>query len=162
MKDEGGRMKARLSAFCFHFLLHPSAFILSFECSRHAVNLEDERDVGDFAALALADEVEEDGGGGAVAVPDVALRHALAERVACGLGCRGRVEDLHFVLGGEVFRVHPFTLAPYGKLTCAPSAEGRARRGRVRGGVARRASGGFRVRLLLLLTASSLVLLRQR
>jgi hypothetical protein len=30
MKDEGGRMKARLSSFCFHFILHPSAFIPVF------------------------------------------------------------------------------------------------------------------------------------
>src|SRR5205085_11026108 len=43
-----------------------------------------------------------------VAVPDVAWRHALAQMEARGLRRRGRVEELHFVFGGEVFRVHPF------------------------------------------------------
>src|ERR1043165_3268490 len=143
MKDEGGRMKARLSGFCFHFILHPSAFILSFECSRYAVNLEDERDVGDFAALALADEVEKYGGGGAVAVPDVARRHALAERVAGGLGGCGRVEDLHFVLGGEVFRVHPFTLAP--SATAYLCSFGRGSRPSRKSSRRRRSSGVWRI-----------------
>src|SRR5947207_14285619 len=30
MKWEGRRMKARLSVFCFVFILHPSAFVLAF------------------------------------------------------------------------------------------------------------------------------------
>jgi len=30
MKDEDGRIKARSPGFCFHFILHPSAFILAF------------------------------------------------------------------------------------------------------------------------------------
>src|SRR5436305_1212072 len=94
---------------------HPSSFI-PFKCSRHAVNLKHERDVGDLAALLLTQQVEEYGGGGAVAVPDVARRHALAQMEARGLGRRRAVEDLHFVFGGEVFRVHLFTRAPCDRL----------------------------------------------
>src|ERR1044072_4249906 len=81
------------------FLIHHSSFRIHhflFECSRDGARFEHERDFGDFAALTLADEVEEYGRGRAVAVPDVARAHALAERVASGLGGRGAVEDLHF------------------------------------------------------------------
>src|ERR1700749_2540318 len=99
-------MKVMLSGFRLSFILPPSSFILSLECSRHGARFEDERDFGDFAALTLADEVEEYGRGRAVAVPGVARAHALAERVARGLGGRGAVEDLHFIFCGEVFRVH--------------------------------------------------------
>src|SRR5437016_5927015 len=101
------------------FLIHYSSLRIHrffLKSSGHAVNLKHERDVCDLAALLLPQEVEEDGGGGAVAVPDVARGHALAERVAGGLGGCRRVEDLHFVPGGEVFRVHPFARAPYGGL----------------------------------------------
>src|SRR4051812_28713455 len=104
MKAEGGRMKARLSSLCFYFILHPSAFILSFECSRDGARFEDECDVGDFAALTFAYEVEENRGGRAVAVPEVARTHALAELKPGGLRGRGAVEDLHFVFCREVFR----------------------------------------------------------
>src|SRR5438105_13183668 len=92
------------------FLIHHSSLRIHrffLKSSGHAVNLKHERDVCDLAALLLPQEVEEDGGGGAVAVPDVARCNALAESVACCLcGCWRHV-DLNFVQYRAVLWVSP-------------------------------------------------------
>src|SRR3954466_9008933 len=102
------------SAAAFNSALCTLRSSLLFECSRHGARFENECDVRDFAALTLSQKVEENRGGRAVAVPEVARAHALAELEPGGLRGRGAVEDLHFVFGCEVFRVHLAYLCSFG------------------------------------------------